>query len=107
MTYDMPCTQAQHDARYCEVVSENELARAIAERCDEEMSRCTEPFASWLMDRQDISDLPRLVAFLRNEDRTAARRVMDAISEEYVQWRTAQMTTSEESELIEQITEAA
>lgn len=104
--YPDGCTAAMLHARYDERVDPNEFQRAVEERADCEMSTNALVFSDWLMNREDISDLSRLVSFLRNEDKLAARQIVDDIYSDYVAHRIAQMTGAEQDEIEQELEEA-
>lgn len=101
--YPHGCDQRQHDAAhqsYTDAES-NAIQREVEHRAEEEVMTCARPFADWLMDRADISDLSRMIAWYKAGSMTECRAIVDNIVSDYQQYRVATLDNAEEAEIRE------
>lgn len=99
--YPDGCTQAMHDAYYNPTQDANAVQREVEDRAEEEVRTCSQEFVEWLMEREDISDLSRMIAFYKSGRTTDCRTVVDNIVQAYQQYRVATLSADEENEIAE------
>ena len=94
-----------YTARYEVVERAVALARAIVAevewRAEQEVASCAQEFVEWLMEREDISDLSRMIAFYKSGRTTDCRTIVDNIVSDYQQYRVATLTSDEENDIAE------
>lgn len=107
MSGDYPngCTQAMHDAAYQSYTDaeSNAIQAEVEWRAEQEVAQCSPEFAEWLMDRRDVSDLARMIAFYKAGKTTDCRTIVDNIVSDYTQYRVANLSADEENDIAESI----
>jgi hypothetical protein len=101
--YPDGCTQAMHDAYYNPTHDANAVQREVEDRAEEEVRTCAQEFVEWLMEREDISDLSRMIAFYKNGRTTDCRTIVDNIVSDYTQYRVATLSAAEHDEIEEML----
>lgn len=101
--YPMGCTQATHDAYYNPTHDANAVQREVEDRAEEEVRACSQEFVEWLMEREDISDLSRMIAFYKSGAMSDCRTIVDNIVTDYTQYRVATLSAAEHDEIEEAI----
>ena len=99
--YPDGCTQAMHDAHYNPTHDANAVQREVEDRAEEEVRTCAQEFVEWLMEREDISDLSRMISFYKSGAMTDCRTIVDNIVTDYAQYRVATLSREEEDEIKE------
>lgn len=101
--YPMGCTQDMHDAAHQSYTPDesNAIQREVEWRAEQEVASCAQPFVDWLMDRGDISDLSRMIAFYKSGAMTDCRTIVDNIVSDYQAHRVATLDNHEENEIRE------
>ena len=99
--YPDGCTQTMHDAHYNPTHDANAVQCAVEARAEEEVRTCAQPFVDWLMDRGDISDLSRMIAFYKSGRMTDCRTIVDNIVQADQQYRVATLSADEENDIAE------
>ena len=101
--YPDGATQAMHDAAFASWPEQyaNAIQREVEYRAEQEVATCARLFVDWLMDRNDISDLSRMIAFYKSGRTTDCRTIVDNIVQAYQQYRVATLDANEENEIAE------
>ena len=92
-----------HDAAHQSYTPDesNAIRAELDYRAEEEVRTCAQPFVDWLMDRADVTDLSRMIAFYKSGRMTDCRTIVDNIVSDYQQYRAATLTTEEQNEISE------
>ena len=99
--YPDGCTQAMHDAAHQSYTPDesNAIREELDWRAEQEVQDCAQCFVDWLMDRDDITDLSRMIAFYKSGRMCDCRTIVDNIVSDYQQYRAATLTTEEQNEI--------
>ena len=93
------CTAATHDAHYNPTHDANAVQMEVEDRAEEEVRTCAEGFVEWLMEREDICDLSRMIAYYKSGAMSDCRTIVDNIVQAYQQYRVATLSADEENEI--------